>query len=110
MVTQEELVTIFCEIESILNQTPLTPTSNDCKDFEVLVPSHFLIGAYSPNTGVFSNSEINHWKRWRNVQAVANIFWSRWRHEYLPSLQNRWKYFKRQRNLQRGDLDIVIKR
>ena len=47
--TEETLVTILCEIKSILNQQPLTAISDDCKGFEVLIPSHFLIGAYSPN-------------------------------------------------------------
>ena len=108
--TKETLVTILCEIKSILNQQPLTAISDDCQDFEVLTPSHFLIGAYSPNLlpGVFSNSEINHKKRWRNVQAVVNIFWSHWCKEYLLSLQNCQKWFKRQQNLQQGDLVLVV--
>ena len=63
--TEKTLVTIFCEIESILNQRPLTAISDDCQAFEVLTPSHFFIGAYSPNLspGLFSNSETNHQKR-----------------------------------------------
>ena len=107
--TKEKLVTILFEIESILNQQPLTASSDECQDFEVLTPSHFLIGAYSPNLppGVFSNSEINHKKRWRNVPAVVNIFWSHWCKEYLLSLQNCQKWFKRQQNLQ-GDLALVV--
>ena len=63
--TKEALVTILCEIENILNQHPLTAISNECKDFEVLTPSHFqVIGDYSPNLlpGIFTNSEINHKK------------------------------------------------
>ena len=57
--TEEALVTILCEIKSILNQRPMTTISNDCKDFEVLTPSHFLIGAFSSNLtpGIFNNSE-----------------------------------------------------
>ena len=33
-------------IRSILNQQPLAGISDDCRDFEVLTPSHFLIGVY----------------------------------------------------------------
>ena len=63
--TEKTLVTIFCEIESILNQRPLTAISDDCQALEVLTPSHFLIGAYLPNLppGLFSNSETNDKKR-----------------------------------------------
>ena len=110
MFTEETLVTVLREIESILNQQPLTAISNDCNDFEVLTPSHSLTGAYSPNLppGVFSNSEINHKKWWRNVQAVVNIFWSHCSKECLPSLQKHQKWFKRRRNLRWGDLVLVV--
>ena len=37
----------------------MTTISDDCKDFEVLTPSRFLIGAFSSNLtpGIFNNSE-----------------------------------------------------
>ena len=59
---EEALVIILYEIRSILNQRQLTAIRDNCKHFEVLTPSHSLIGAYSPNllSGIFINSEMNH--------------------------------------------------
>ena len=43
-------------------------------------------------------------RRWRQVQYLANMFWSRWIKEYLPILQNRQKWLMPKRNLS----DIVL--
>jgi hypothetical protein len=39
----EELYTILCRIEGILNSRPITPASSDTRDLEPLTPGHFLI-------------------------------------------------------------------
>ncbi|GFU47148.1 uncharacterized protein TNCV_5071451 [Trichonephila clavipes] len=39
--TLEEFITLFAEIEAVLNSRPLSPLSSD---FETLTPGHFLIG------------------------------------------------------------------
>ena len=43
---EECLSTFLCEVESILNQRPLTPISDDVNDLKALSPSHFIIGSY----------------------------------------------------------------
>ena len=43
-------------------------------------------------------------RRWRQVQYLANLFWSRWIKEYLPFLQSRQKWLMPKRNLS----DIVL--
>lgn len=40
----EELTTILCRIEAILNSRPLTPISSSPLDLDYLSPGHFLIG------------------------------------------------------------------
>ena len=47
-------------------------------------------------------------KRWRQVQYLANIFWSRWVKEYLPTLQARSKWQNKTRNLSPGDIVLVV--
>ena len=47
-------------------------------------------------------------KRWRQVQYLADIFWMRWLHEYLLTLQERQKWHITSRNLQVGDVVLMM--
>ena len=42
--TEESLYMFLCEIESVINNCPLTPTSDSISDFEALTPNYFLLG------------------------------------------------------------------
>ncbi|VDI37890.1 Hypothetical predicted protein [Mytilus galloprovincialis] len=44
---------------------------------------------------------------WRRVQALASVFWSRWRKEYLPLLQQRRKWTEDRRDLIEGDVILL---
>lgn len=56
-----------------------------------------------PIPGNFTDKELLA-KQWRQVQVLANRFWTRWRQEYLPTLQYRSKWNKLHRNLQEGEI------
>ena len=43
-VKDEELLTVFTGVKSLLNSRPLMATSNDPNDDPILTPNHFLIG------------------------------------------------------------------
>ena len=107
--TDEALYTFLCEVESILNNRPLTAVSDDVDDFNTLTPNHFLIGGESKNfsPGKFGDQEINYRNKWRSVQAATNMFWQRWIKEYLPLLTHRKKWYQQTRNFEPGDLVIV---
>ena len=47
-------------------------------------------------------------RRWRQVKCLANVFWRRWIREYLPSLQERQKWIKKRRNLEIGDIVLIL--
>ena len=45
--------------------------------------------------------------RWRRVQYLAHLFWSRWKKEYLVVMQERSKWQHPQRNLVEGDIVML---
>ena len=106
----ESLRTFMCEVEAIINTCPLTvDLLNDPGSLSPLTPNHLLTMktrvVLSP-PGVFTSADKFCRKRWRRVQHLANEFWSRWRKEYLLSLQQRQKW-----TVSRNDVgvdDIVI--
>lgn len=93
IVDDECLQTVFCEVEAILNDRPLTPVSDDPDDFEALTPNHILTLKGKPvmPPGIFEMQDLYLRKRWRQVQYMAEIFWKRWMTEYLPIMQERDK-------------------
>ncbi|XP_062567165.1 uncharacterized protein LOC134229426 [Saccostrea cucullata] len=106
----EGLGTLMCEIESILNDRPITKSSDRYDDLEVLTPNHLLLMRIQPNLppGVFTETDNYCRRRWRQVQYMANLFWNRWVKEYLPLLQERQKWHELKRNLKVGDVVLVV--
>ena len=58
--TEESLYTFFCEVKSVINNRPLTPTSDSISDVEALTPNNFLLGTKVTNyaSGSFNPREI----------------------------------------------------
>ena len=106
----ESLQTLMCEAESIINGRPLTTISDDPKDLEPLTPNHLLLlrqeGSLPP--GIFKKDQLYSRRRWPQVQYLANVFWLRWKREYLPLLQQRQKWLRPRRNLSVGDCVIIV--
>ena len=101
--------TLLCEVEAIINSRPLTPASDNTDDYEPLTPNHILTMKTSmlPPPGLFERHDMYLRKRWRRVQHLAGLFWTRWRNEYILTLQPRQKWNRPQRNLQQGDVVIL---
>ena len=105
----ETLNTVFCEVEKILNDRPITRVSSDPNDFESLTPNHLLLLRKNSCVSLNQCNERNHLKqRWKHAQSLADQFWSRWVKEYLPTLQCRQKWLTKVRNLQKGDLVLIM--
>ena len=88
---------------------PLTKVSDDPNDLEPLTPNHLLLLRQNESLppGLFEKNDTYSRRRWRQVQYLANVFWGRWKREYLPSLQERQKWFRPRRNFTVGDTVIV---
>ncbi|XP_043203367.1 uncharacterized protein LOC122371257 [Amphibalanus amphitrite] len=105
-VSDEVLHTALLEVEAMVNGRPLTYVSPDGTDVEPLTPNHLLLGCSIVNIspGVFQPCELSSRRRWRQSQVLADLFWKRWRREYVPTLTSRQKWLRKTRNLQEGDV------
>ena len=107
----ESLRTLMCEAEAIVNSRPLTVTQiSDPDSPSPLTPSQLLTmksKVVLAPPGVFQPADVYCRKRWRRVQHLANEFWSRWRKEFLLSLQERRKWTRPSRDLQVDDVVIM---
>ncbi|XP_077282820.1 uncharacterized protein LOC143908865 [Temnothorax americanus] len=92
--TFEEMQTVLCEVEAILNSRPLTQLSDDPNDFAYLSPGHFLVGTPLNSFPCHDLHDINENRltRWQRVEQIKQHFWRRWSSEYLNSLQERTKW------------------
>ena len=104
----EGLGTLVAETEAIINSRPLTVES--LSDINSEIPSSLsnLLTMKSdvimPPPGIFNRPDLYSRRRWRRVQHIAGEFWSRWRKEFLESLQARQKWNIPKRNFQVGDI------
>ena len=100
---------MLCEAEAIVNSRPLTCISDSTDDLNPLTPNHLLTlkdGGSSP-AGVFQREDVYSRKRWRQVQYLSELFWTRWKREFLAMQQVRQKWATKKRNLRVGDIIIV---
>ncbi|KAJ8353330.1 hypothetical protein SKAU_G00208970 [Synaphobranchus kaupii] len=109
-VNDDSIQTIMCEVESIINGRPLTSISDDANDLEPLTPNNLLLLKSQPSMppGIFSKDDTYTRKRWKQVQYLADLFWTRWTREYLPLLQERQKWSRSRRNLAAGDVVLLV--
>ena len=109
-VTHDGLCTLLAEAEAILNGRPLTKTSTDPDDLTCITPNHLLLLREQQclPPGAFTKDDNYTRRRWRQIQYLADLFWQRWTREYLPLLQARQKWFHPKRNLEKGDIVLLV--
>ena len=102
----ENLATLMCVVEAILNGRPLTAVSDDPSDLEALTHNNILLlrKGPTPPPGLFNRDHSCSRCRWRQVQ----FSWHRWMKEYLPALQSRQKWLVQNRNLAIGDIVLLV--
>ncbi|XP_060855028.1 uncharacterized protein LOC132932675 [Metopolophium dirhodum] len=107
--TSEELITLLTKNEATLNSRPLCALSNDPKDLETLTPCHFL--TLEPSTSLpdpcLENVPLSKMQRWRLVTDLNRYLWTRWKNEYLSTLQLRIKWSDDGKQLNVGDLVLI---
>lgn len=109
--TDEILMTTLSEAEDMINTRPLTYKSLEPTEVEAITPNHFLRGTVrdmdveQTRTTEFAEALRNVYKR---SQYLADKMWERWYKEYLPTINQRTKWFDDTKPLQVGDLVFVV--
>ena len=107
--THEMLVTFLAEASAIINSRPLISLTSDPDDPRPLTPSLLLtqkpqqincVSEISGNGNMYT-------KQWKRVQMLAEMFWNRWKTQYLQTVQSRQKWHEPKRNLSKGGIVLV---
>ena len=107
--THEVLSTLMAEVTAVMNSRPITAVSTDPEHPEILSPSLLLthkLDCVTAPTGEFSIKDMYR-AQWKMVQHLANIFWNKWRMEYLSNLQKRQKWQDSVRDIQKDDIVLL---
>ena len=109
ILTDPQLLTLLTEAESIINSRPLTHLSEDVNDLGALTPNHILLGHHRNWASIadIEDCDVGSRKKYKQVQAIANVFWKRWKNEYLPTLMKRTKWKNENPTYSIGELVIL---
>ncbi|XP_055634234.1 uncharacterized protein LOC129774508 [Toxorhynchites rutilus septentrionalis] len=109
--TDEILATVIAEAAEIINSRPLTYVTQESENLEALCPKHFLRGM-APNEPRLNAPPVNPAVALRDSyqrsQEIVENLWKRWIKEYIPSINQRTKWFGEATNLKRGDLVYIV--
>ncbi|KAH8385267.1 hypothetical protein KR009_010764, partial [Drosophila setifemur] len=86
------LRTLVCHIVAVINSRPLVPLSENTAG--VLTPAHFLGTVplvFFPELDV-TRLNFNRLDRYQRIAYYQQVFWARWREEYLTILYQRTKW------------------
>ncbi|XP_058827663.1 uncharacterized protein LOC131687592 [Topomyia yanbarensis] len=106
----EILLTSLSEAEDMINSRPLTFAPQE-SSVAALSPNMFLRGV-APNEpqDVITPTNVGQALRdsYKRSQQLADNMWRRWIKEYIPSINQRNKWFGESKALQKGDLVYVV--
>ena len=104
------MVTLMAEVAAIMNARPLVPVSADQDDPFVLSPATLLTMKTDHRVAFpVDNFDVKDLYRsqWRQVQQLANTFWTRWKDGYFHIQQTRRKWEASQPNVKVGDVVLL---
>ncbi|KAL8583120.1 hypothetical protein ACOMHN_008558 [Nucella lapillus] len=106
------LATLLHEVAAIINNRPLCVGDlEDPTSLDPLTPNHLLTlkpEPVFPPPGEFRSQDMYSQKRWRRVQFLVEQFWSRWKGEYLASLQPRRKWYHQRNSLKENAAVMLV--
>ena len=110
-VTYEEMSTILSEIETVINNRPLTFIYNELTE-QPLTPNHLIYGRQLERSNNLPNNvpnKVGVVKQYDHVNNLITHYWNRWSNEYLVGLREyRQKPYKNNRNKNIKINDVVL--
>lgn len=103
--TEERLRHALVRAERIVNSRPLVDIPVDPEEEECLTPNHFLLGSSS---GLKAQVELKDWNPNTAVKQWDEILdWTKFIHEYLPTISARRVHTEKTENVNVGDIVFV---
>ena len=108
--TDDVLRTVFCEVENIINDRPLTPISFSDFDDRPLTPNDFLTPDSTASLILppADEKEVYFVGRYKQTKYLINKARERWVKEYQPTIAQRSKWLTKRRNIAVGDLVYLV--
>ena len=107
--THDVLATFMAEVSAIVNARPIVPVSSDGEAPAILSPSTLLTHKVDPPASFNNKLSLKDIYRneWKRVQVLSDLFWNRWRSEFLTMLQSRRKWVTEKPNIKVGDVVLM---
>ena len=109
--THEVLSTLMAEVMAIVNARPIVQVSTDTESPYILTPSVLLTQKSGNDFETFTQIDIDikdtYRAQWKQVQYLADMFWKRWRKEYIQTLQPRAKWQIQTQSFKQGDVVLL---
>lgn len=107
--THEVLHTFMYEVSATIKYRPVTQISTDPDDPIIISPAMLLTQktGFDPIPDLDGDMKNMYKTGWERICMLSNIFWNRWKGEYLSSLQTHRKWNQQRENLKTGDVVLV---
>ena len=107
-VTYEEMLTLLCDCEAVVNGRPLTYLSDDPNELKPLTPAHFIQDLTKRETVDLDLIDSQHLlKRVRYLHTLRQNLRKRFYKEYLGELVRNPKSVSKRRTVSPGDIVLV---
>ena len=109
VLNDEDFATATAQINSIMNNRPITKLSDNPDDVRALTPAQIMTGiADASGTPSEFLTPLGYRRSFKMLKESVDAWWKRWRNEYLNTLLQCQKWSKHARNLRKGDLILMV--
>ena len=108
LLTEEEYRTVLAEVTTCVNSRPLWPASDGDVEQPPITCADMLRSGGLPRDPESMNITCNPRKRYQYIHNVVNEWWKLWLLHFVPSLQPRSRWYKERKNIEKGDIVLII--